>query len=332
MAERWQQWMPFHIDRWKGSAHVQAMRAAARAGYLYLLSAAWQTDFCCLPDDDEELMVLASLTSEEWSQYGPMIRKRFVKTDNGLRNEVEFEEWNEAKRVFESRQTNARRTNTKRTTSDERTESVRRASRNADTHTGTVTSTGTKTNAVSKTTSSHPGASLGAVQTLHPDMSIYEKYPRKEGKGAALEAIRKAVARLVKGEAPHPPMVKIDAQRFLMRRVLEYERSPVGRQADKTKLPHPATWFNQKRYDDDQANWHQLERIHGNESKGDAAYDALKRSIQAGRNQDPAGEVGDSEAGEGGGVGVHGLLGGPDALRDEGYSTGTRVTVIPPTR
>jgi uncharacterized protein YdaU (DUF1376 family) len=119
------------------------MKSAARSGYLYLLSSAWQTDDCCLPDDDAELIVLAGMADEEWAQHGPTIRRRFVKTENGLRNEVEFEEWNEAKRVFESRQTNARRTNTKRTSSDERTESVRTASRNADTQTvtGTVTTT-----------------------------------------------------------------------------------------------------------------------------------------------------------------------------------------------
>lgn len=101
MAERWQQWMPFHIDRWRGSAYVQAMRAAARAGYLYLLGSAWQTDDCCVPDDDEELTVLSGLTGEEWQQFGATIRKRFVKTEKGLRNEVQFEEWNTAKRTFE---------------------------------------------------------------------------------------------------------------------------------------------------------------------------------------------------------------------------------------
>lgn len=62
MAARWQQWMPFHIDRWKGSAHVQAMSAAARSGYLYLLTAAWQTTDCSLPAEDDELAVLAGLT------------------------------------------------------------------------------------------------------------------------------------------------------------------------------------------------------------------------------------------------------------------------------
>lgn len=135
-------------------------------------------------------------------------------------------------------------------------------------------------NEVSKTSSSHPEPTAGVV-AKHPDLFIYEAYPRKEGKGAGMEAIRKAVARLVKGEAPHASMTTIEAQKYLMRRVLEYEKSPVGRQSDKLKLPHPATWFNQKRYDDDQANWHNIQengnaRTHGKTSGNlDAAAQAI---------------------------------------------------------
>lgn len=175
---------------------------------------------------------------------------------------------------------------------------------------------GESTSTVSSTSYSHPEASLGAISKPHPDLSIYEAYPRKEGKGAAMTSINKAVTRLVKGEAPHAPMVKLDAQRYLMRRVLEYERSPAGRQPDKTKIPHPATWFNQKRYDDDQSNWHHTEKQNGTyQSKSESTFDALKRSIEAGRNQGVAGEDGSPETGEDCGVGVRGLLGGPDALR-----------------
>ena len=96
-----------------------------------------------------------------------------------------------------------------------------------------------------------------------------------------MTAINKAVARLVKGEAPHAPMAKLDAQRFLMRRVLEYERSPVGRQPDKTKIPHPATWFNQKRYDDDQSNWHHTEKQNGTfKGKSGHSVDAAREAIE----------------------------------------------------
>jgi uncharacterized protein YdaU (DUF1376 family) len=145
MAARWQQWMPFHIDRWKGSPHVQSMRAAARAGYLYLLTAAWQTDDCSLPSDDDELVVLAGLTEEEWAEYGSKIRRRFaVGADGRLYNAVLRDEWSEAKRVFESRQKSAHRTNTVRSPHDDRTVTEGEPSRSADTRTVTGIDTDTE--------------------------------------------------------------------------------------------------------------------------------------------------------------------------------------------
>ncbi len=144
MAERWQQWMPFHIDRWRGSAHVQAMRAAARSGYLYLLAEAWQTSDCTLPLDNEELQVLSGLREDEWKEFGPRILKRFIEVDGRLVNEVVKAEWAEAKRIFESRSASAKRTTASRSSSGGRTVTVQSPSRRADTITGTGTSTETK--------------------------------------------------------------------------------------------------------------------------------------------------------------------------------------------
>jgi uncharacterized protein YdaU (DUF1376 family) len=142
--------MPFHIDRWKGSPHVQAMRATARAGYLYLLTAAWQTEDCSLPTDDEELGILAGLTDEEWKEHGARIRGRFtVAADGRMFNTVLVGEWSDAKHIFESRQKNAHRTNSVRTPNEGRIQNVQRAARNANT--GTGTDTGTKKHEDTKT-------------------------------------------------------------------------------------------------------------------------------------------------------------------------------------
>jgi hypothetical protein len=192
---------------------------------------------------------------------------------------------------------------------------------------------------VSKAKPSHPVAPLGEVGKVHPDLAIYQAYPRREGKGAAMVAINKAVQRLVKGEEPHPPMVKIEAQRYLMRRTLEYERSPVGRQPDKTKIPHPATWFNQSRYQDDQANWQRVNGASNGTFKGktESSLDAAQQAIaiirargEAERDRIAAGEVGSEETGEASDGGLPGIRGGPDALRTDGYSIGPGVTIISP--
>lgn len=139
MAERWQQWMPFHIDRWKGSAHVQAMHPCARIGYLYLLSCAWQSADCSIPMDADELADLSGLGVVLWNEHAVRILRRFTNTDGRLTNNVLREEWLEAKRIFESRSCAARKTNAERSLDGERSPTEQLPERSADTITGTGT-------------------------------------------------------------------------------------------------------------------------------------------------------------------------------------------------
>jgi uncharacterized protein YdaU (DUF1376 family) len=81
-----------------------------------------------------------------------------------------------------------------------------------------------------------------------PIEAIYQAYPRKVGKQGALKAIGRAVQRL---HASGMPMR--EAQEFLWKTVSTYAKSPAGN--DGTFTPHPATWFNDGRYDDDQNEW-----------------------------------------------------------------------------
>jgi uncharacterized protein YdaU (DUF1376 family) len=89
-----------------------------------------------------------------------------------------------------------------------------------------------------------------------PEKMIYDAYPRKVGYSDALRAIGRAVERVRKGEGVIPPMPdKHDAQAYLYKRVQAYARSPVGSRPDKGLIPHPATWFNESRYLDDDQEW-----------------------------------------------------------------------------
>lgn len=72
---------------------------------------------------------------------------------------------------------------------------------------------------------------------------IYQAYPRKVGRGAALLAIRKALQSI---DDPTPV-------ESLLAIVEVYARSPAGNSEQFT--PHPSTWFNQKRYLDNQKEW-----------------------------------------------------------------------------
>jgi hypothetical protein len=146
MPAKWQQWMPFHIDRFKASPAVQAMPPAARIGYLYLLSCCWQSDDCTIPGDDEILSELSGLGDELWSIHGDRILRKFGRgPDDRLFNHILKIEWDEARKIYEARQSSAKRTNTVRWSIGDRSVTDEVANRSADTRTLTVTTTETNT-------------------------------------------------------------------------------------------------------------------------------------------------------------------------------------------
>jgi hypothetical protein len=78
--------------------------------------------------------------------------------------------------------------------------------------------------------------------------AIYSLYPRKVGKVAALKAIGRAAERLA-GKEP-------SALAYLLERTQLYSTAVALWPKDERQFcPHPATWFNQGRYDDDPNEW-----------------------------------------------------------------------------
>lgn len=71
--------------------------------------------------------------------------------------------------------------------------------------------------------------------------TIYQAYPRKVAKKPALAAIRNA---LKKNAAP-----------FLLEKTKAYAEAIVWKEPQ--FIPHPATWFNEERFNDDPAAWEQ---------------------------------------------------------------------------
>jgi DNA adenine methylase len=92
--------------------------------------------------------------------------------------------------------------------------------------------------------------------------TLYRFYPRKVGKAAALKAIAKALARV--------PFVE------LLDAVQEYASSRKGK--DPQFTPHPATWFNEGRWEDERDEWHRPE--------GNGRAKAARR-VGAGERFDP---------------------------------------------
>lgn len=71
--------------------------------------------------------------------------------------------------------------------------------------------------------------------------------PNKVGRAGAEKAYRSAVRILEMRSEPSP-------DGFLLDRMTLFAASPIGR-GDKQFIPHPSTWLNNGRYDDDPATW-----------------------------------------------------------------------------
>jgi hypothetical protein len=73
-------------------------------------------------------------------------------------------------------------------------------------------------------------------------LEIYDAYPKKVGRGAALKAIQKAIDR---GNSPESVLEATKA----------YAKSALVKTTESQFLPHASTWYNQDRFLDDRKNW-----------------------------------------------------------------------------
>jgi len=282
MPAKWQQWMPLNLDQLWSSPAVQRMSPAAFKGYISLISAQWQSDDCTIPSDMNELSELSRLSDEDWEKASASILRKFDAVEDGrLRNDVCFAKWNEAKTVFEARQASARKVNA-RSPHDDRTVTDQSPTRSADTRTLTDTYTETRTEEpkeLSEAKASSPRKDSGKPNPIAIE-AIYREYPRKVGKEAALKAISRAVDRL---RSDHGGTH--EAQVYLFRRVQSYARSPAGNCGELT--PHPATWFNQGRYNDDPKEWQRKANERGtsygnsNQGRGGITGDEMSRILDS---------------------------------------------------
>lgn len=83
---------------------------------------------------------------------------------------------------------------------------------------------------------------------------IYAAYPRRQGRKAALKAIRSALR--VRG-----PAELLDAVKAYSEAVAQWPSS-----ARAQYVPHPSTWFNRGSYDDDRETWVRQESTQGRAS------------------------------------------------------------------
>jgi hypothetical protein len=145
---------------------------------------------------------------------------------------------------------------------------------------------------------------------MTPAELIYDAYPRKVGRYAAIKSIEKAAKRLAKDEA----ITETEASRKIYKATIAFARSPAGTNPEKNFVCHPTTFYNQGRYLDDPKEWGYVHA--NNQSKGDAAVAATRRSIEADIYQSPFGDAGYGATGEDRGGRIQALCAPVDAVRD----------------
>lgn len=101
-----------------------------------------------------------------------------------------------------------------------------------------------------------PKPPIEAQNTLVPTPEgIYAAYPRKVGRKAAVEAIKRAIKR-INADPTWKQVGFVSAEMFLWNRTTLFAGAVDKWPADERNYcPHPATWFNQGRYDDEPKEW-----------------------------------------------------------------------------
>jgi len=112
-----------------------------------------------------------------------------------------------------------------------------------------VTETPPETEIETETESNSKSLARSSLADSH---AIYECYPRKVGRKAALRAIELAITRVQEGEYGRP-FTREEAVEGIKRRTIMFATSTAGKQGKYT--PHATTWFNRSSYLDDPKEW-----------------------------------------------------------------------------
>lgn len=218
----------FYPKQYVADNYVQAMEWDARGMYVHLLCMAWQEiPPGSIPNDDAVIRRWLNLSRDTeddlhiWRRVRPQIMAAWVIRDGRWYQSGLCETWERMQRRSEASTNNVRKRY------DAHVEVVQEAL--------------------------DPVLSKKITEPIISE--IYKCYPRKEGRGAAFKSIAAALERLLKGQdSPGDLFHSLDdAVIYLTQRVKLFAGSPAGQAGEYT--PHPATWFNQKRYLDDESNW-----------------------------------------------------------------------------
>lgn len=228
---------PFYASDWLGSTKRAVMTPGQRGAYIDLLCHQWGDATCSLEDDDQLLAALSGLNEGWFNGASVVLRKCFpshptlvgrIANPRLLELRAERDAW-----VAKSREGG-------------RKSGVSRRKRQAK---GGSTTALTKGQPKGNSPSPSPSSKKTPIVPTEFD-AWWALWPRgrKVGKDAAERTYRKAVGRLQKKRGWTPT----EAHQYLADRLRAFVASPkcLG-----DYCPHPSTWLNEGRYDDDPAAW-----------------------------------------------------------------------------
>jgi len=233
--------MPLYVNDWLSSRRVQTMSQAQELAYFRLLCFCWTSGDASLPDNDNQLSVLSRMGEEWFNGSSTSVKECFNKhpTKVGfLTNERLYDLWLERQEWREKCRAAGRKSG--------RIRGKRKAK-------GSSTVVELKGNSSSSSSSSNI-LSLEKKESKKasvPDPffeTFWNLYPRKVAKVAARKAWDTALATIQLQRS----ILKIDAATVIEQAAEKFAKSDKGRGE---YCPHPATWLNQGRYDDDPAAW-----------------------------------------------------------------------------
>jgi hypothetical protein len=232
---KWRDWYPHKIDKWRGSLAVQGMSDGAYRGYHNLLMSQWQSSDGMLPTADKELARLSGLFSR-WTEFRDEIMENFTRSGDRLINSVQYSEWQRARQISEKK-------GRKAPECDESVE-INNQSESAEwTHAGVNVNVSVPVEELLPLGEIiDKGESPINRKVLSAQCEeIYQAYPRHTAKDVALKSIEKSLKK-----KPFEELMPI---------VQAYAAQTAKRISDgkleKEFIPHPSTWFNQGRYNDD---------------------------------------------------------------------------------
>lgn len=224
--------MPLWVYDIKADESCQMMTASQFGVYMRLLIHQWTEG--SIPSDPDDLAFLVGRCTS-FSKTWAVVSRKFVETDDGrlINERLDGERREVLEKVERRRKAGAKGA-----------QSRWDGGANADANSSRNGNANSNRNATPITQASESESVSKSSSFCSSDVErIYQAYPRQVGKQAALEAIHKALKAI---DQPDPVA-------WLLSRVEAFAASDAGNRGKYT--PHPATWLNEGRYDDDDAEW-----------------------------------------------------------------------------